>query len=562
MTRYRVYLEIADDGRCMAHVLDPSTGSGQALPGCIARASSRDDALCQLPDAIRDYHAWLRRHGEPAPPEDEPIEIEVAGESTGFGPFDPGDAAALFPPDREPVTHEEVERYCRLMAYARADLLALVRDLPDDVLDWQLDPQSFSIRRLLRHIGNAEEWYVSRLVPPETLPPEWEQDEELPIFEFLEMERRTAVAWLHQLTDEERSGVFYPTCWTQHPEEPWTARKALRRFLEHEREHTAQVREILAAQRRHLLARLAAERAGLLEQLIGLDEGILTEVPILDGWTVQDLLAHVAAWDRWELREMRHMASGEILDLTEVRDTDAFNANVVAAWRDRTLAEVLAELQEARVTWVAWLQALPDEEFFRQHLFEGEDWSSPGCVEVQWRHDAEHVAQITAWRESEGLTGQIGPKALLLAALAAARDELLTAAALVSPEERVSRSVCGEWTLKDVLGHVADWEWVGVEGLQQMAAGHAPQIERIKSIEAWNQAHAEARHDQPWEEVWADLHAARRALLEVLEGMEQASLARSFLFPWGPEGTAYQWVCVYFRHDREHAHGLRQALGG
>ena len=68
MTRYPVHLEIADDGRCMAHVLD--------LPGCIVRAPSRDEALRQLPEAIRDYHAWLRRHGEPAPPEEEPIEVE------------------------------------------------------------------------------------------------------------------------------------------------------------------------------------------------------------------------------------------------------------------------------------------------------------------------------------------------------------------------------------------------------------------------------------------------------------------------------------------------------
>ena len=87
MTRYPVYLEIADDGRCMAHVLE--------LPGCIVRASSRDEALCQLPNVIRDYHAWLRCHGEPAPPEDESIEVEIAGESVGLGPFDPGNVAAL-----------------------------------------------------------------------------------------------------------------------------------------------------------------------------------------------------------------------------------------------------------------------------------------------------------------------------------------------------------------------------------------------------------------------------------------------------------------------------------
>jgi len=399
--RYTIYLEPGPAGPCMAHVLD--------LPGCFVRAANRDEALRRLPDAIRDYHAWLRRHGEPAPPEEEPIEIKVAGESAGFGPFDPGDAAALFPPDREPVTPEEMEHHFRLMGHARADLLDLVRDLPDEVLDWQPDAESFSIRRLLRHIGNAEEWYVSRIVPPETLPPAWEHDENLPLFEFLEMERRTAVERLRQLTTEERSGVFYPTQWTDHPDEPWTARKALRRFLEHEREHTAQAREVLASWRAGLLAHLAAERTNLLEQIIGLDERTLSVSPVFEDWTAKDLLAHIAAWDRWELGEMKRMLDGQPPDLTAVRDEDAFNSAVVTAWRDRTLAEVLMELHGARAAWVTWLKTVPEEEFFRQRSFDGEDWSFRGCVEVQWRHDAEHAAQIAAWRGAEGLNAEGKP---------------------------------------------------------------------------------------------------------------------------------------------------------
>jgi ubiquinone/menaquinone biosynthesis C-methylase UbiE len=123
--------------------------------------------------------------------------------------------------------------------------MVIARDLPKAILDWQPEAESFSIRRLLRHIGNAEEWYVSRIVQTETLPSEWKDDENMPILDFLEMERRTAIARLCQLTEAERSNVFYPQQWTQHPEEPWTARKAFRRFLEHEREHTDQIRRIL-----------------------------------------------------------------------------------------------------------------------------------------------------------------------------------------------------------------------------------------------------------------------------------------------------------------------------
>jgi uncharacterized damage-inducible protein DinB/predicted RNase H-like HicB family nuclease len=558
MTRYAVYLEIAEDGRCMAHVPD--------LPVCIVRALDRDETLRQVPEAIREAHAWLRQHGEPAPAEEEPIEIEIAAENIGWGPFDPGDAAALFPPDREPVTSEEMERVFRLMAHTRADLLALVRHLPDDLLDWQPDERTFSIRRLLRHIGNAEKWYVSRLVPPETLPPEWEQDEGMPVFEFLEMERRTAIARLRQLTQVERTEVFCPTYRTRHSEEPWTARKALRRFLEHEREHTAQIRKILDLRRRHLLSRLAAERARLLGRLMGLDEDMLTRMLVLDGWTIRDILAHIAAWDRWEYQTMRQMAEGESPDFATVQDVDRFNAAVVAAWRERFLGEVLAELEDARATWVAWLQALPVEEFFQRRRYDNDEWFFPDCLRAQWEHDAEHAEQIAAWREARGLKGepwntQTGSKEVLLVALGAAREELLTAAALVPPEERTSRRVCGEWTLKDVLGHIADWEWLGVEGLRHMAAGQPPQVEPVEDVDAWNRAHAEARREQPWDEVWADFHAARRALLAVLEGIDQADMGRLFSTPWVDQCTPYAWAFIHLAHDREHAEDLRKACG-
>jgi hypothetical protein len=293
-----------------------------------------------------------------------------------------------------------MERYFHLMGYVRADMLALVRDLPDDVLDWEPHPESFTIRGLLRHVGNAEKWYVSRLVDLETLPPEWSHDESLPVLEFLEMTRRTAIDQLQQLTQAERSGVFYTAHRAWEPGEPWTARKVLRRFLEHEQEHTNQVREILTAWRRHLLAHLTTERARLLEQVNGLDEKALTGSALVDDWTAKDLLAHIAAWDHWALQEMQRMLKGEPPDLTTVRDEDAFNAAAVTAWRNRSLNEVLAELQAARTSWVAWLEDLPEETFSQRSLVQEENWSFPGWLEVYWRHDAEHAAQLAAWRET------------------------------------------------------------------------------------------------------------------------------------------------------------------
>lgn len=321
--------------------------------------------------------------------------------------------------------------------------------------------------------------------------------------------------------------------------------------------------ESASRQRRHLLAGLAAERAGLLWQLVGLDERMLVELPVFNSWTAKDVLAHIAAWDEVVTERIECVVAGreeEIIVFTGA-DEDARNAAFHAERKDWSLRQTVDTLMMVRADFLAAQARLPDEAFYRlRHFPEGE---APVHEWAQWRarHDVAHAADLATWRERLGLERGVGPKQVLLAGLTAAREALLVAAALVPPEERTSLPVCGEWTLKDVLAHVVDWEWIGVAGLRDMAAGRSPQVEPIEDIDAWNRVHAEARHDQPWEEVWADLHEARGALLETLDGMGQAGLGGSFSFPWGQKGTAYWWVCVYVAHDREHAEGLREAVG-
>lgn len=549
MARYSVYLEVAESGMCMAHVLD--------LPGCFARSSTRGWALDGLQRAIRDHWSWLRRHGESAPDPDDPIILQVAAEFEGSGPFDPGDRAALFPPEREPIGAEEVDRYLRLMANARSDLLALVQGLTDELLDWRLYPESYTLRRVLRHIGNAEQWYVSRIASPETLPPEWQDDDEMELYDFLEMSRRTAVRRLRALSDEERSGVFHPKRWTSSPGEPWTARKVLRRFLEHEREHTEQVREILELRRHYLIARLAAERAGLWDQVLDLDEPALTQVSVLGGWTVQDILAHIAAWDRWEARTMQAIVAGVDPDFKAVQDLDAANAAFVAEWRDRTLAEVVAESKAARAEWVAWLSSLPLEELFKPRAYAGYDWTLATVpLKVQWDHDAEHAQQIAAWRTDSGIHKATSPMVVIKAARQAMRRELRSAVVLIPPDERESRPVCGTWSLKDVLGHVADWARFCAESVVKWASGDDPGLEQIGDFDTWNEAWVAARRDQPWQVACEDLDAAHQEMGAMLESLTEAELDRNFPLPWNPQTTAYDWVAVFVRHDRDHASDL------
>jgi hypothetical protein len=80
----------------------------------------------------------------------------------------------------------------------------------------------------------------------------------------------------------------------------------------------------------------------------------------------------------------------------------------------------------------------------------------------------------------------------------------------------------------------------------------------VTDVDAWNAAHVAARRGQPWEQVWVDLHRARRSLAETLAEMPQADLEQTYPFPWGPHGTPYQWVAIYVDHDRTHARRLSE----
>lgn len=235
-----VYLETDPIKGCHAHAL--------AFPGCFARGVSPSDALTNLRTALVDFQAWLARF-EPASPLPADLDLVVAEEAVHpTGPFDPGDTAALFEAEKAPLGEVERERFLTLAAYNRADLLACAGELPDAVLDWEAPAFSgWPIRRILRHIGSGDQWYISRIITPEDYPAVWEKDSEMPVYAFLEMARRTTVELYRALPEGINAGeVRFPAHSTSRPEEPWTLRKALRRMLEHEREHTAQIRQVLA----------------------------------------------------------------------------------------------------------------------------------------------------------------------------------------------------------------------------------------------------------------------------------------------------------------------------
>lgn len=235
---HEVYLDLGPGG-AMAH------GLGDLL-GCNRTARTRARALQKIRREIPKYVAWLAAMGEwEVVPR--PVRIVVAEAVADQNPWEAGGTNALFTAEREPATDGDIELCFRRMSGNRAQTRWLVKDVPGRVLAARPRGEPRSIADTLSHIADAELWYLSRIgreakAAARRLPRD--------PMERLEAARRAVLPMLNSLTPRERSGLFVPTKWCSPRQrrvgEPWTARKVLRRILEHERQHAAYIARLLA----------------------------------------------------------------------------------------------------------------------------------------------------------------------------------------------------------------------------------------------------------------------------------------------------------------------------
>lgn len=247
---FRVYLDTsARSPRVMAHLLDP--------PGLGVRFESRAALEENLPVMIAEHLAWLARHGhwQGPLPEPEAIRRSVAEEHVLEGDFNSGDDVGCYEPDLVPLTPAEVERYLAIARSARAELLALARSLPPGAMEWRLNDGWRPIGQILRHVAGAELWYITRVIddpdqagmPPELDALDRRMDATEDPVERLVVVREGFERFFRSLPAEWYGRVVTPTWFCTIPTERWTARKALRRAIEHEREHTRNIRRTLEA---------------------------------------------------------------------------------------------------------------------------------------------------------------------------------------------------------------------------------------------------------------------------------------------------------------------------
>ena len=229
-TTYDLYLESGPRQRkTMTHVLD--------LLGCVATGPTTAEAVAATPDAIRAYLRFLQRHGEAAQP-DASFETRVVEHITEGDWLGNGSPYLLFEADLQPVSEAEIDTFLRRFGWLRGELADWVDGLAEPQLDETPAGGGRPTRAVLLHVLGPTGSYLSTALGGlkgfSALHGAAERGE-LGLAEALCRSIAMVDECVRAATPEQRAAVH------PHPKNTRTLRKGLRRLLEHDWEHFAEL---------------------------------------------------------------------------------------------------------------------------------------------------------------------------------------------------------------------------------------------------------------------------------------------------------------------------------
>jgi uncharacterized protein (TIGR03083 family) len=140
------------------------------------------------------------------------------------------------------------------------------------------------------------------------------------------------------------------------------------------------------------------------------------------------------------------------------------------------------------------------------------------------------------------------------------RERLLASFAGLSDEQMLEPGVCGDWSARDILAHLASWDRATTQMYREMLAGSRPPFMDLEDegIEQFNAKGHQATKDATLQEVMTELNASREEMLELLREVDNQAL---FAPAPGDDHATFSiaaCISVTAAHDDEHAEMIEE----
>ena len=130
-------------------------------------------------------------------------------------------------------------------------------------------------------------------------------------------------------------------------------------------------------------------------------------------------------------------------------------------------------------------------------------------------------------------------------------DKIIQLYLSVPIHNRLDKNPATGWSIKDILAHIAAWEW-RCAGMLELAHETNMPFRGNPDVDALNHEFFQDRHDLSWEEVETDFREAHEALLTAIRALPPERLNDAIIQKTIAEET--------WEHYEEHLVDLRSVI--
>jgi hypothetical protein len=295
---------------------------------------------------------------------------------------------------------------------------------------------------------------------------------------------------------------------------------------------------------------------------------------VVEEWSLKDLLCHLIEWDRRLVRWCHEALDGLPSAVPEVNpaweNLQTGDHEIPADLQALPIEDVLEEFPHAYRAVLAAVEALPPDRLVASGFFK----RAPGSTlaDLALAVTAEHYSwakgRIRRWRKTHA--GAYLNREVILERIRTERRRLEQNLAQVPSGEMETAGVVGEWSVKDVLAHLVDWEqrflgWYEAGRRGERPAVPAPGI-GWDELDLLNRQIYQRNRGRPLEEVLTDFHASYARVFAVIRDIPEDEIFTPGRYSWlgenamvGPilANTAnhYRWAKGHIRAWRLEHHG-------
>ncbi len=144
-----------------------------------------------------------------------------------------------------------------------------------------------------------------------------------------------------------------------------------------------------------LLQQFDAARSQMRAALPGID----TKMEIYPGWTIKELLAHLAGWDDATIAALKAFLASSAPPVPAVRGIDVYNSETVAERAPLDYDHIVKEWEWVRGQLMELLTGMPSD-FLASNIVSpwGPTFPVHRLIEIMAEHEEEHAVHVQARR--------------------------------------------------------------------------------------------------------------------------------------------------------------------